>query len=381
MVFGKIAPGESKSYELVVKIPASSFTRTDQIKATLYAQRGPVKAAGTDLLVNIEGKERPMFAYNYETIDDQKGANHDGQVQRGEQVRMLVTVKNIGKGRAMHTEAVLRNGTGQEGILISAGRFEAKELAPGETKTFSFVYEVRPEFKGDEYALDLAVADTTLGESVTDKIKVKVAAAGPAPEPLAGTATVVREEAPLRETAGDAALVVGRAPKGTVFKTTGKLGSFTRVDVDGTRSAFIASADVKAGGTVHGTLKPEWQVTPPLLAVIAPTVVVGDTVHIKGHASDDRLVRDVYVRVWNRNAKIPVKKAFYQPNRLAGDRTKMDFEADIPLWAGSNLVQVFARESNEVQSLQTVVVLKRAPDGNLVAQPSTADSTPAPAKK
>ena len=69
-----------------------------------------------------------MFAYTYQTIDDQKGSNHDGQVQRGEQVRMLVTVKNIGKGRAMHTEAVLRNGTGQEGILISAGRFEAKEL-------------------------------------------------------------------------------------------------------------------------------------------------------------------------------------------------------------------------------------------------------------
>ena len=108
--------------------------------------------------------------------------------------------------------------------------------------------------------------------------------------------------------------------------------------------------------------------TPPLLTVIAPTVVDGDSVHIKGHASDDRLVRDVYVRVWNRNAKIPVKKAFYQPNRMTGDRTKMDFEADIPLWAGSNLVQVFARESNEVQSLQTVVVLKRAPD-DMVAQP------------
>ena len=378
MVFGRIAPGESKSYELTVKVPASSFTRTDQIKATLYTQRGAVKAPGTDLLVNIEGKERPMFAYTYQTIDDQKGSNHDGQVQRGEQVRMLVTVKNIGKGRAMHTEAVLRNGTGQEGILISAGRFEAKELAPGETKTFSFVYEVRPDFKSDEYALDLAVADTTLGESVTDKIKVKVAPAGPAPEPLPGTATVAREDAPLRETAGDTALVVGRAPKGSVFKTSGRLGAFTRVDIDGTRSAFIASADIKnGGGAVHSTLKPEWQVTPPLLTVIAPTVVMGDTVHIKGKATDDRLVRDVYVRVWNRNAKIPVKKAFYQPNKLTGDRTKMEFEADIPLWAGSNLVQVFARESNEVQSLQTVVVLKRAADGSLVAQPSSAEAPPA----
>ena len=130
----------------------------------------------------------------------------------------------------------------------------------------------------------------------------------------------------------------------------------------------MATADLKSGGTPHGTIKPEWQVTPPVLTVTAPTVTTGDTVHIKGHATDDHLVRDVYVRVWNRNAKIPVKKVFYQPNRLTGDRTKMDFEADIPLWPGSNLVQVFARESNEVQSLQTVVVLKRAPN-DLVAQP------------
>ena len=214
---------------------------------------------------------------------------------------------------------------------------------------------------------------------------MKIAPSGPGPETLSGTATITREDAPLREAAGETALVVGRAPKGTVFKTSGKLGTFTRIDIDGTRSAFVATADIKNGGAVHGTLKPEWQVTPPLLTVIAPTVVVGDSVHIKGKATDDRLVRDVYVRVWNRNAKIPVKKAFYQPNKLAGDRTKMEFEADIPLWAGSNLVQVFARESNEVQSLQTVVVLKRAPDGSVVAQPSPAAAPPAvpsgPAKK
>ena len=203
MVFGKIGPGESKSYELVVKVPQSSFTRTDQIKATLYTQLGSVKAPVTDLLVNIEGKPRPMFAYTYQTIDDQKGSNHDGQVQRGEQVRMLVTVKNIGKGKALRTEAVLRNGSGQEGVLISAGRFEAKDLGPDETKTFSFVYEVRPDFKGEDYSLELAVADTTLGEQLTDKIKVKVVQGGPAPEALTGTATITREDAPLREAAGD----------------------------------------------------------------------------------------------------------------------------------------------------------------------------------
>jgi carboxyl-terminal processing protease len=380
MVFGKIAAGESKSYDLSVKIPASSFSRTDELKATLSTQRGTTKASGADVLVNIEGKARPMFAYTYQTIDDQKGSNHDGQVQRGEQVRLLVTVKNIGQGRAIHTEAVLRNGMGQEGLMISAGRFDAKDLGPGETKTFSFVYEVRPEFKGDDYQLELAVGDIVLGESVTDKIKIKIAPNGPAPEAGSGTATIVRDSAPLRETANEGGLVVGRAPKGTTFKVSGKLGGFTRLDLDNNRSAFIATADVKAGGTVQGTLAPEWQVTPPVLTVTAPTIATGETAHFKGHVTDAHVVRDVYVRVWNRNAKIPVKKVFYQPNRLVGDRTKMDFEADIPLWPGSNLVQVFARESNEVQSLQTVVVLKRG-GNNVVAQPSAppaAGETPMP---
>ena len=88
-------------------------------------------------------------------------------------------------------------------------------------------------------------------------------------------------------------------------------------------------------------------------------------------------MRDVYVRVWNRNAKIPVKKAFYQPNQLAVIAPRWSSRPTSRCGPGSNLVQVFARESNEVQSLQTVVVLKRAPDGSVVAQPSPAEAPPA----
>ena len=371
MVFGKIAPGESKTYDLSVKVPASSYTRTDAVKGTVFSQRGGTSPVGADLTLNIEGKPRTMFAYTYQTIDDQKGSNRDGQVQRGEQVRTLVTVKNIGIGRAIHTEAVLRNGAGQEGLLISAGRFDAKELAAGETKTFSFVYEIRPDFRGDEYQLELAVGDTTLGESVTDKIKVRLANPGSAPEPATGTATVLRDGTAVREAPLENGLVVGRAEKGSAFKVTGRLGVFNRVELDSGRTAFIATADLGTGGSPHGAIKPEWMVTPPLLTVNAPTVTTGETVHITGHVSDDRVVRDVYIRVWNRNAKAPVKKVFYQPNSLVGDRSKMDFAADVPLWPGSNTVQVFARESNDVQSLQTVVVLKRS-GANIVAQPSEA---------
>ena len=62
---------------------------------------------------------------------------------------------------------------------------------------------------------------------------------------------------------------------------------------------------------------------------------------------------------------------------VAADGT---FSAEVPLGAGSNLVQVFARESNDVQSLQTVVVLKRT-GPNLVAQPTEAQPFPDAAAK
>jgi len=376
MVFGKILPGESRTYDIPVKVPLSTWTRTDVIRAAVHAQRG-AKASSSEMTLHIEGKPRPLFAYTYQTIDDVRG-NKDGQVQRGEQVRTLVTVKNIGVGRALKTEAVLRNGPGQPGILISAGRFEGKELAPGETKTFSFVYEVRPEYRGDDLQLDLTVGDTTLGESVHDRIKVRVATAAGVPEPASGTVTVARGDAVLREAPVEGALIVGHAPKGTAFKVTGKLGAFTRVELENGRPAFLAAAEVQPGGSPRGAFRPEWQVTPPVITLNAPTVATGETLRLTGQVNDDREVRDVFVKVWNRSSKLPVKKVFYKPNRAVGSgRARLDFEADIPLWNGNNHIQVFARESNEVQSVQTLVVLKRTPE-SVLARPADQTLPPPP---
>jgi carboxyl-terminal processing protease len=364
MVFGKLAPGASKTYDLTVKVPKNSLTRTDVIHADVLAQ-GPVKAGSAELMVNIDGKPRPQFAYTYQTIDDVQG-NKDGLVQRGERVRLLMKVKNIGHGASLKTEAILRNGQGQEGILISAGRFDGKELPVGATKPFSFVYEVSPDFKGEDFQLELMVGDTILGESVTDKIKIKVAGGPVAVQPDSEVVTVASGEAMLREAPVDGALVIGRASKGLSFKATGKSGPFTRVEIEPNRFAFVNTADVHGGGTVQGTFKPEWHVTPPVLTVSAPTVVNGNQVHVKGTVTDDHEVKDVYVRVWNRDSKLPPKKVFYLPNR--GDKNRLTFEADVPLWPGSNLVQVFARETNEIQSVQTIVVLEKGPGASYVQQ-------------
>jgi carboxyl-terminal processing protease len=233
-------------------------------------------------------------------------------------------------------------------------------MAPGSVKPFSFEYEVGQDFRGDSYELELMVGDTVLGESVTDKIHIKVAGPGAPIAPDTGIVTVSKADIVLREAPSDTALVVARAPKGTVFKTTGKVGAFARIEIEASRPAFISMGDAVAGGAVaaKGEFRPEWHVTPPVLTVHAPTVASGGSVRVRGMASDDHQIKDVYIRVYNRDSKLPPKKVYYQSNHT-GDRTKLPFEADVPLWPGSNLLQVFARETNEIQSVTTLVVLHR----------------------
>ena len=54
---------------------------------------GGIKANSPEMMLNVQGKERPLFAYTYQTIDDVSG-NQDGQVQRGERVRWD-SIRNI----------------------------------------------------------------------------------------------------------------------------------------------------------------------------------------------------------------------------------------------------------------------------------------------
>ena len=136
-------------------------------------------------------------------------------MQLGEKVRLLVKVKNIGQGAAVKTEAILRNGPGQEGILISAGRFEAKDLAAGRQQDLLLHLRGRPRVPGRR--LPAGADGRRLGAGRVGHRQDQDQGGRDSSitvEPASGTVTAAKADVALREAPAADALVVGKAGAG-----------------------------------------------------------------------------------------------------------------------------------------------------------------------
>jgi carboxyl-terminal processing protease len=375
-VFGRIKPGESRTFVVPVKLPKDVLTRTDPLHLEVAEEHGAKTQLDTnELLVRVEGSARPVFSYAYQLVDDLKG-NGDGLIQRGESLRLHVTVKNVGPGKSNETLAQLRN-LSDEGVFINKGRFNVDNLQPGESKSVDFTFDVGKEYRGDNVKVEMTVYDAVLHEFVSDKLTLPIEAAQPT-ESATGSLVVNATGTQVRGGASDNSPLVGTAEKGTSLKLTGSAGNFWRVELDG-RPGFImkAAATRVASGSAGrvAALAPAWQVSPPRLDVKNPVQLVdAATFHLAGVAKDEHKLADVFVFVTNRVSKIEHRKVFYQSNRKGQNPSQANFATDIPLWPGANYVTVVARENSQVQSQQTLVVERREP--STVAQTHAKPETP-----
>lgn len=358
LVFGKINPGETKSFTTYVKVDKNAATKVAEVEWEFTEANG-ARVESKPLKVVIEGLPRPQFAYTYQLIDDSD--NGDGLLQLGESFRLHVTVRNAGQGKSHRTTASLRNASG-DGVIVNKGRFEFEDGIPaGDARTLDFTFDVKREFRQDELVLELTVYDSALREGVTEKLKFPLREAGAGPQAASGMVKVKAAGVPVREGAAMDSPVIGTAKKGALFRVTGKLGDWVRVEVEPGRPGFLPAASVASanGAATAGAFAPVWQVTPPTVTVQTPSLETTDgRFSLKGTAADDNHVEDVYILVSNRQAKIDGKKVFYRSNRGARSQTRLDFSADIPVWPGNNMVTIVARENNEVRSTQTIWVYR-----------------------
>jgi carboxyl-terminal processing protease len=390
LVFGKIAPGQSKTAKAPLgwcevegrkigttkprlanqkrscKIPMDALARADGVKVKFEAAGG-FEPPTAEIRPTVRALERPLFQYAYQIVDDRSG-NGDGRIQRGEGVSMYLTVKNVGKGRSFDSQANIANLSG-EGLLLRAGRFDISNMNPGDVRKVVFTFDVQPELSDTEATLSLSVGDRDLREFATEKVKIPVGSPVVITK-ASGTAKAGPQGATLLATADPNGLVFGKLKAGETVAITGKAGDFYKVDLGSSRFAFVPVAEAPQGGgspAAAPIFEDVYSKAPPTLDVSAAAMATrDDKVKITGAASDGERLLDLYVFVGSR-------KLYYKSNRDGADPKKSTFEFDAPLRPGVNVITVVARENPDTTTRRTLVVRKDGADGSILKTPKSDD--------
>ena len=367
LFFGKIEPGETRTYDLKLSVSEHELSRTDRIDFHLFEQHGAKLAKGstTSIDVSAEGLPRPQFAYGYHIIDDPSAGkaikgNGDGALQVGETVRLRVNVTNIGEGPALDTWVTLRNESG-EAFFLHEGRAQLKEMQPGDSRTVDLAFEVKQLPEAGRAPLQLTVSDNKIAEALSERVVFTVRNEGVRVDSATG-AVVANGAVDLYGTPAGSR-VVARTEDGAKFKVTGRASDWVRLDLGDGVFAFANEKQVSKhdrGVSKPGSWQPVLDVSPPRISLMgAVTQTDQESLHLSGIASDDEAVRDVFITVYNpsRNLFGNRQKVFYQasPDPSAG---RLEFAADVELTPGNNLIEIHARENQDVVGVRRMWVLR-----------------------
>ncbi|MDP9001506.1 MAG: S41 family peptidase [Myxococcota bacterium] len=347
----------------VCLVPKEALMRADGVKFHFEEARGHAPS-DAELRTTIKSLDRPVFAYSYEIIDNRRG-NGDGRVQKGEDLTMYLTVKNIGKGRSFDTMANLRNLSG-EGVLLHDGRFDLSNMMPGDTKRVAFTFDIEPQLQDPEAKVELSIRDDDLREGVDEKVRLAIVE----PMTIAATGGVERAKtagADLVNEPDVAGRVFARLPGGAAATVLGAAGGYLKLALGEGRFAFARAADLEHGGIAGAqvALEDTMAHAPPAVEIPQPQLATRDAhTAVHGTASDGLRLLDTYIFVGSR-------KVFYRSNRNGADPKHMTFDADLPLRPGVNVVTVVARENPETQTRRTFVLRRDGANGELLQTPKT----------
>ncbi len=388
LVFGRVNPGETRTWTAPLGIceyegyrpgttswpapgthraclvPRASLSRLDGIRLEWSESHGHVPHGDASLRASIHGLERPVFAYGWQVAERPGTGNGDGRVQRGEQMTMYVTIRNVGPGRSFVTRADIRNLSG-EGVLLHDARFNVDNMMPGDERHVAFTFDVAPGFHDNEARLELELEDEDLREAATQRIRVPIDHDVLPVTPLAGTFTAT-SLLDLREAPSDTARVVVHAAAGQVFTLSGQSGTYDRVDLGAGRRVWVLRTSGTQGPAhaTHPVVTYVLNNTPPVIETSAGATLDtrSPTLDIHGTSTNDTRVLDLYIFVGS-------SKVFYQSNRNGADPHRLTFNASLPLRPGANIIAVVARQDDDVIARRVYIIRRDGPNGELLPTP------------
>jgi carboxyl-terminal processing protease len=361
-LFGRIDPGQTRSWQVPVHLP--QHYRTQLVPVTIkFTEEYGHQPPPMDAVIRVQGARRPVFALQYQLIDDLVG-NRDGLPQKGEQVRLRVTVRNLGPGKVLDGMLMLKNLSGSA-VFIRKGRVSFGTLEPNSEKVVDFTFDIRKMLASRTLVFEVAAQDSKLRVGVKDRAVFSLSIDGQRVTQQSGWVVTKKEKSELRGGPSPKAPLIGWAQKGARFRLTGKVRGWYRIEWTPGRPAFVAIEETEKLRTQKGRapqpkVKRHFQVTPPVIRMAkTPLLTTRAVIDLKGVAIDDVKLRDVYVEVLHRNGVFSRKKVFYQSNRFGVTPRTLSFSAQVPLKKGLNYIKVVARDSQRVVSERVRVCLRQ----------------------
>jgi carboxyl-terminal processing protease len=354
LAFGKVGPGQTVERELTFKVPKDAVEQTDDILWT-FTEAGGRKLDAIAIRVSVKDLPRPKFAYSMQ-INDVDGGNGDSILQPGESAKLLVDIKNVGEGVAFNTYATLKSLQGK-GLFMIRGRESLGEIKPQEHKRGIFEFEIKPAFGEHEVQFELALAAVDLKVYSLETIRIPLAkpsAVTPLNKKLVTLPSLKAVQ--VLDRPNNYAKQVATFSRSTKVKVDAETTEFYRVVLDGERNGWIYKEALVSD--TEGTVQPaqmDFRSSPKLTVEETPQVVTTSTVKLRGKATDETRVRNIYIFVGN-------DKVFFTPNSHKHSPRTLSFEAELPLKNGLNYITVVAEETADLNSRKTIVIRRDRPD-------------------
>ncbi|MCF6155303.1 MAG: PDZ domain-containing protein [Candidatus Brocadia sp.] len=359
-ILGKIEPEGTKSYSTTIEIPKNSLDREDEVSIKFEELN---KCNPKDIKFNIvtEALPRPLFAYSYQILDTVKNSsknNGDGLIQSGEDIDLLVLVKNIGEGAAEKNVVTLKDLSNKE-VFIKNGRAEIGTLSPGEIKEVKLSFVVKETMHLDKFSVDVVISEMIFGTFITDKLTFPVIASKSKMTQTSGLVKVRRNHTPLYGGMSFDSPVLSMMKDGTRLAYNAKTHEWFRITLPGDRYGWVSAKEVvesNGARTEPTAVEPYLQRVPPVITLsksLSNILFGNDQLPLAAAIEDDIYVKHAYVLINN-------DKVFFKSNKFPTpkEQARLEINTNLLLKEGPNVVTIVARDDHDLVTVKSFVATR-----------------------
>ncbi len=352
LIYGKLSPGEKKVWSTKFELPKWALTREDKVSLKFQdAHKSTIP--NYDFIVKINALPRPLYAYNYEIVDDGRYGsvgNGNGIPEIGEKIALLIRVKNIGNGLSEKTVLSLKNLSGDK-IFLEKGRSELENLAPEEIRETNFTFNVKKS--GSPIDLEIQIIDEIFRDGITSKVMIPNNIKVSDYRENKHYILVKDHNTPIRGGGFTGAPIIALSQKGGKLRAVGQNEDWIKVNLDENLLGWINSDKVLPSEDEGSALSdnPLFQETfeaPPIINIHdLPVSTKSNVITIYGDINDQDGIE--LVSVFLGDDKVAL---------LPSTRTNVPVSLELTLDEEINLITVIAKDSKGLLSKQSFIVRK-----------------------